>query len=98
MIYRVTLFPVETTPRRPSLPRCLTVLSITLRHWRLMEGSEKCSADVLQHFERGVEVRRRSVNGQGAALPADITTALAQAEEFAGDALVAPVRIFAGQS
>jgi hypothetical protein len=55
-------FPVEATPRRASLPHCSSVLSITLRNWRLMEGSEKLrSADVLQQFERGVE--RRSVNG-----------------------------------
>ncbi len=42
-----------------------------------MDGSEKLrSGDVLQQFERGVEVTRRTVKGQGAALPADITTAL----------------------
>jgi hypothetical protein len=64
-------------PGRASLTHCSTVLSITVRHWRLMDGSEKLrSADVHQQFERGVEVTRRTVKGQGVALPADITTAL----------------------
>lgn len=45
--------PGQATPRRaslpPSLPPCTTVWSITLRHWRLMDGGEKlCSADMAQ--------------------------------------------------
>jgi hypothetical protein len=41
-------FTVETTPRHASLSHCSTVLSITVRNWRLMDGSEKLrSAEVL---------------------------------------------------
>jgi hypothetical protein len=48
-----------------------------VRHWRLRDGSEELrSADVLQQLERGVEVSRRSLEGQGAALPAELTAAL----------------------
>jgi hypothetical protein len=61
----------------PPLPHCSTVLSITVRNWRLMDGSEKlCCADVLQQFERGVEVTETECHRAGRRVPADITTAL----------------------
>jgi hypothetical protein len=42
-----------------------------------MDGSEKlCCADVLQQFERGVEVTETECHRAGRRVPADITTAL----------------------
>jgi hypothetical protein len=46
-------------------------------HRRLRDGSEELrSTDVLQQLERGDQVSRRSLDGQGAALPADLTAGL----------------------
>jgi hypothetical protein len=65
----------DTTARLPPSP--LTVLSITVRHWRLRNGSESCVPPTCSSNSSAESRRRDGLStGQGAALPADLTTAL----------------------